>query len=226
MKEKILKGKKVSLLHPKVKLETNQMNQAVAKTLMSEAEYLIFEEKSKIKHEFMDGEILAMAGATRRHNLATSNISTELSLKLRETDCEVYANDFRVKIRDGHNVYPDVAVACGEIETENNETTLLNPAVIFEVLSKSTEKRDRSDKAEDYYKLDSLQDYVLVSQYRVRVEHFAREKNNVWTLKIYENLDDVVELTSIRCEIPLSLIYLKLKISPLKLIERKKKNGK
>lgn len=202
------------------------MNQAVAERLMSEAEYLAFEDRTKIKHEFMDGEIFAMAGATRRHNLATSNVLTELNLQLRRTDCEVYASDFRVKIREGHNVYPDVAVACGEIKTENNETTLLNPTVVFEVLSRSTEKRDRGDKAEDYFKLASLKDYVLVSQYRVRVEHFSRRENNVWTLKIYESLEDVVELESIDCEISLEMIYLKLKLSPLKLIEKKKKNGK
>ena len=202
------------------------MSQATAEKLLTEEEYLAFEEKSKIKHEFMDGEIYAMAGATRRHNLATNNISTELNLQLRETDCEVYASDFRVKIREGHNVYPDVAVACDEISTENSDTTLLNPVVVFEVLSRSTEKRDRGEKAEDYFKLESLQDYVLVSQYRVRVEHFSRQKNNVWTLKIYENLDDVVELKSINCQVPLKLIYLKLKLPPLKLVEKKKKNGK
>jgi len=201
-------------------------NLAVKEDLMSEAEYLIFNEKSKIKYEFMDGEIFSMAGATRRHNLATTNISTELNLQLRETDCEVYASDFRVKIRDGHNIYPDVVVACREIEIEGNDTTLLNPIVVFEVLSKSTEKRDRGDKAEDYYRIESLQDYVLVSQYRVRVEHFSRQKNNVWTLKIYENLEDALELKSIDCHIALKLIYLKLNISPLKLVERRKKNGK
>lgn len=202
------------------------MSLAVAENLMSEAEYLALEEKSRIKHEFMDGEIFAMAGATRKHNLATSNISRILGNALEKTDCEVYASDFRVKIRDGHNVYPDVAVACGNIETEGNDTTLLSPVVVFEVLSKSTEKRDRGDKAEDYFKLNSLQDYVLVSQYRVRVEHFSRQKNNVWTLKIYENLNDVVELNSIKCEVSLKLIYLKLNIPPLKLVERKGKNGK
>lgn len=202
------------------------MNRATAETLMSEEEYLAFEEKSKIKHEFMDGEIFSMAGATRRHNLATTNISRVLGNQLLETDCEVYVNDFRVKIRDGHNVYPDVAVACNKISTENNETTLLNPVVVFEVLSKSTEKRDRGEKAEDYYKLNSLQDYVLVSQYRVRVEHFSRQKNNEWILKIYEDLEDIVELKSINCTIPLKLIYLKIKISSLKLVEEKKKNGK
>ena len=200
-------------------------NLAVKKGLISEAEYLAFEEKSKIR-QFMDGEIFAMAGATHRHNLATTNISTELNIQLRETDCEVYATDFRVKIRDGHNVYTDVAVACGDIDVEGNETTLLNPIVVFEVLSKSTEKRDRGDKAEDYFRLKSLQEYLLVSQYRVRVKHFSRQKNNDWTLRFYEDLNDLIELKSINCEISLELIYFKLKFSPLKLVERRRKNGK
>lgn len=207
------------------------MKQAVAEKnvtekFISEAEYLSLETSSKIKHEYMDGEILAMAGASRRHNLATANITRGLGNQLEKTDCEVYASDFRVKIRDGHYVYPDVAVACGDIETEANDMTLLNPIVVFEVLSKSTEKRDRSDKAEDYFRLESLQDYILVSQYRVRVEHFSRQKNNVWTLNIYEDLTDALELNSINCRISLSLIYLKLSLTRLKLIDEKRKNGK
>lgn len=204
------------------------MSQTAAKSenLMTVEEYLAFEEKSKIKHEYMDGEIFSMTGASRNHSLAGTNIATELNLQLRETDCEVHANDFRVHIRTGHYVYPDAAVACGEVLTADNDLTLMNPVVVFEVLSKSTESRDRGDKAEDYYRLESLQDYILVSQYRVRVEHFSRQKNNEWTLKIYEELADVVELKSVDCKISLKLIYLKLKLSPLKLIEKKKKNGK
>lgn len=202
------------------------MNQAAAEKIMSEQEYLAFEEKSKIRHEYMDGEIFSMAGGTRKHSLARTNISTELSLQVRETDCEVHAGELRIRVRNGHNVYPDVAVACGDILTADDDKTLLNPIVVFEVLSKSTEKRDRGEKAEDYYKLNSLQDYVLVSQYRVRVEHFSRQKNNEWILKIYEDLKDVVELKSINCKISLKLIYLKIKISSLKLGEEKKKNGK
>jgi Uma2 family endonuclease len=202
------------------------MDRAVAERFITEEEYFALEKKSKIKHEYMDGEIFSMAGATRRHNLATANIVRGLGNELEKTDCEVYASDFRVKIREGHNVYPDVAVACGEIQTEGNETTLLNPVVVFEVLSKSTEKRDRGDKAEDYFRLESLEDYILVSPDRLRVEHFSRQKNNEWTLKIYENSEDVLEINSINCRISLSLIYLKLKLSPLKLIEKKKKNGK
>lgn len=201
------------------------MNQAVAEKLMSEAEYLAFEEKSKVRHEFMDGEMFAMAGATRKHNLLSTNVSTELNLQLRETDCEVYASDFRVKIREGHNVYPDVAVACDEILTQSNETILLNPTVVFEVLSKSTEKRDRGDKAEDYFRLDSLTEYVLVSQYRIRVEHFSRQKNNVWTLNIYEDLENVIELESINVKISLKSVYLKLKMPPLELVKKRNSNG-
>ncbi len=193
-------------------------NLAVNEKLMTEAEYHAFEEKSKIKHEFMDGEIFAMAGATRKHNLASTNISTELNLQLRPTDCEDYASDFRVKVRGGHFVYPDVAVACGEIEIEDSDKTLVNPIVIFEVLSKSTEKRDRGEKLEDYFRLESLKGYILVSQYYIRVEHYSRQKNNVWTLNIYEDLKDAVELNSIDCRISLELIYLKLNISPLKLV--------
>ena len=202
------------------------MSQAVAEKFITKQEYLAFERKSKIKHEYMDGEICSMAGASRRHNLATTNIARVLGNAFEKTDCEVYASDFRVKIREGHNVYPDVAVACDKILTEGNDTTLLNPIVIFEVLSKSTEKRDHGDKAEDYFRLDLLKDYVLVSQYRVRVEHFTKHSNNEWTLKIYENLEDEVHLKSLNCRISLDLIYLKLKLSPLVLIEKNKKNGK
>ncbi len=202
------------------------MNQAKSEKIMSEEEYLAFEEKSKIRHEYMDGEIFSMAGGTRKHSLAGTNISTELSLQLRDSDCEVHAGEFRIRVRGGHNVYPDVAVACGDILTVDDDKTLLNPIVVFEVLSKSTEKRDRGEKAEDYFKLSSLKDYILVSQYRVRVEHYARQRNNEWTLKFFEDLTDVVELKSINCKISLKLIYLKLNITPLKLVEQKKKNGK
>jgi Uma2 family endonuclease len=102
------------------------MNPATAEKFLSEEEYLAFEEKSKIRHEYLDDEIFAIAGATRKHNLATTNISTELSLQLREKDCEVYSIDFHVKVRGGHHVYPDVAAVCGDIQTTDNDKTLLD----------------------------------------------------------------------------------------------------
>ncbi len=202
------------------------MSKVATDDYLAENEYYLLEEESEIRHEYMDGELFTMAGATRKHNLISSNISTELSLKLRETDCELYAGDFLVNLRAGHDVYPDIAVACGEIETNENETVLFNPVVVFEVLSKSTEQRDRGDKAEDYFKLKSLKDYVLVSQKRIRVEHFSKQKNNVWTLKIYEKLDDIVDLKSLNCEISIELIYLKLKLPPMSLVEEKSQSAK
>lgn len=188
---------------------------------MTEEEYLAFEEKSKIRHEFMDGHIFAMAGVKRNYSLASTNISTELNLQLREKDCEVHTTDFRVRVRLGHYVYPDVGVACGGIEVVDNDTTLLNPIVVFEVLSKSTEKRDRGDKQEDYFNLPSVKDYILVSQDRVKVEHYHREANKKWSLQIYYDPKETLILDSIECEIPLRLIYLKMKIAPLKLVEKK-----
>ena len=205
------------------------MRRSVAKTageLMTVEEYLAFEERSRIKHEYMDGEIFAMAGAKRNHSLVGNNISTELNLQLREKNCEVHANDFRVKIRENHYVYPDVVVACGEIKVNDKNTTLINPMVIVEVLSKSTEKRDRGDKLEDYFKMESVEDYVLVTQDRVKVEHYHRESNNKWILRIYESLEDSLVLDSIDCRVPLKLIYLKVSIAQLSLVDSKKKNGK
>ena len=140
------------------------MSQALAKkeTLMSVAEYLAFEAKSKRKHEYMDGEVFAMAGVKRNHSLIGSNATTDLNIQLREKPCEVHGSDIKIRIREGHYVYPDVSVVCNEINFDANNTTLLNPIVIFEVLSKSTEARDRGDKAEDYFKLESLQNYVMI----------------------------------------------------------------
>lgn len=194
------------------------MSKVAVDNFLSESEYYSLEEESKIRHEYIDGELFAMAGATRKHNLLNTNITRALGNGLEDTDCEVYAGDFLVKLRDGHDVYPDVAVACGDIDTNENETILFNPTVVFEVLSKSTEQRDRGDKAEDYFRLKSLKDYVLISQNRVRVEHFSKQKNNVWTLKIFENLDEVVDLKSINCKINLEFIYLKLKLPPMSLV--------
>jgi Uma2 family endonuclease len=201
-------------------------NLAPKQKLMSETEYLAFEEKSKIRHEFMDGEIFSMAGVKRNHSIASTNISRVLGNQLLETNCEVHSTDFRVRVRNGHYVYPDIAVACNNIEIADNDTTLLNPTVIFEVLSKSTEKRDRGDKQEDYFNLESVKDYILVSQDRVKVEHYHREKNNKWTLQIHTNIDDTFVLDSIRCKISLSEIYHKLNITPLQLVKSNKKNGK
>lgn len=142
------------------------MSKALAKKILSVDEYLEFEEKSKQKHEYIDGEVLLMAGASRRHSRIASNIGGELFGQLKGKNCEVHYGDLRLRVRETHYVYGDVAVFCGEpeIEVYKETETLLNPKVIFEVLSKSTEARDRGEKAEDYRQLVSLSDYLFVSK--------------------------------------------------------------
>jgi Uma2 family endonuclease len=200
------------------------MSQALAKNqeFISVEGYLVFEEKSKRKHEYMDGEVFAMAGVKRSHSLIGSNVTTELNIKLRERPCEVHGSDIKVLIREGHYVYPDVSVVCDEINFDTNNTTLFNPIVIFEVLSKSTEARDRGEKAEDYFKLESLRDYVMIAQNRVRIEHYSRISGGKWTFEVLESLDDSLILDSIGCKLSLKNIYSKVELKPLKLVKRKK----
>jgi Uma2 family endonuclease len=113
-------------------------------------------------------------------------------------------------------------VACGEINFIANDTTLLNPVVVFEVLSKSTESRDRGEKAEDYFRLASLRDYVMIAQNRARVEHFSRQDDGKWLFEVLENLADVLVLSSIGCQIPLKDIYARVDLKPLKLVKKRK----
>jgi Uma2 family endonuclease len=186
------------------------------------AEYLAFEEKSKRKHEFMDGEIFAIAGVKRNHSTISQNISRRAGNQLEDKPCKVHGSDIKIRIREGHYVYPDVSVVCDEIDFDSNNTTLLNPIVVFEVLSKSTEARDRGDKREDYLNLESLRDYVMIAQNRVRVEHYSKIQKGKWTFEVLENIEDVLVLDSIECQISLKNIYSKVELKPLKLIKNKK----
>ncbi|MET0753326.1 MAG: Uma2 family endonuclease [Pyrinomonadaceae bacterium] len=188
--------------------------------------YLVFEEKSKIKHEYMDGEIFAMSGVKRNHSFTTGNIFRHLANQLEGKNCEVHQSDIKVRVRETHFVYPDVIVGCGELNWESNESVWLNPQVVFEVLSKSTEARDRGDKAHDYRRLPSLTDYILVSQKEMLVEHYIRQDDGSWKLIEYTQANNKIVLTSINCELSLSDIYFRVQFPKLKLVKPKKKNGK
>ena len=199
-------------------------NLAVKEHLMSEAEYLVFEEKSHIKHEFMNGEVFAMAGGRRFHSLTISNIARHLGNQLEGKSCEVHRNDLRVKIKPAHYVYPDVVIACDVKLVENIFDTLENPQVIFEVLSKSTAYRDKTEKRMDYLDLESLTDYVIVHQVEMRVEHYERVSQKEWTLRIYDQASQAISLNSIECSLSLSEIYQNVEFpANLKLIKAKKK---
>lgn len=169
--------------------------------------YLVFERASHEKHELIDGDVRAMTGASRKHNLINFNITVALGTQLRGRPCEGYANDMRVRVPNHNYVYPDIAIVCGEAQIEDDQLdTLLNPAVIIEVLSPSTEQYDRGTKFEHYRALESLQEYVLVSQAQPHIERYVRHEAG-WLLTEVKGLDAVMELSSVGCTLTLSDVY-------------------
>ena len=173
-------------------------------------EYLAFERSSEEKHEYYAGEIFAMSGASREHNLIVTNTVVSLGGQLSNKPCEVYPSDMRVKINSIKYTYPDVTVVCGEPRFANGEfDTLLNPTVIVEVLSDSTENYDRGKKFEHYRTLDSLQEYVLIAQDEIHTEHYIRA-NNKWVLTEAKSIEASVELSSINCTLSLADVYRKV----------------
>jgi Uma2 family endonuclease len=199
----------------------NQGNLAETKKLYTVEEYLAFERTADEKHEYIDGEIIplhesreikAMAGASRRHNLITGNVFGEIRDQLKGKNCESYPNDMRVRMSASRYSYPDVVVVCGEPQFADNEfDVLLNPTVLVEVLSFSTRFRDKTEKLEDFRKLESLKECLLIEQDKIFIEHYIKQTPNQWLLRIYENAGEIVNLESIGCGIAVSDIYLQVK---------------
>ena len=185
-----------------------------AQAIFTPEEYLARERKALDKSEYRDGRIYAMPGASREHNLIAVNVTGEFYIQLRTRSCEVYPSDMRVKVSAaGLYTYPDVIVVCDEPRFDDTHfDTLLNPTVLIEVLSPSTAAYDRGEKFASYQKLDSLCEYVLISQDRVRVEHYLRQ-GQTWDLTEFRSLDDVFSLVSIGCELSLQAIYAKVQFS-------------
>jgi Uma2 family endonuclease len=171
-------------------------------------EYLALERNAEFKSEYLDGRIVAMTGATIAHVTITGNVNGELRQRLRGGPCRAVANEMRVQVGERRRyVYPDVVAFCGEPRfMDGTLDTLLNPALVVEVLSPSTEAYDRGEKFLHYRGIESLQEYVLVAQDRVLVERFVRA-GEFWTLSTLRDLDAPLELTSVGCEIPLREIY-------------------
>jgi Uma2 family endonuclease len=178
---------------------------------ISTEDYLAFEREAREKHEFIDGEIVAMAGASETHNVIASNVFGELFVQLKNTKCRAFASDMRVKaanVKKSNYYYPDIVVTCGERKFEDGKKDgLLNPAVIIEVLSKSTKLKDRNEKLESYLSLESLSDYVLVEQDTMRIEHFSRIDAEDWKLRLVNGNSPNLILDSINCTVSLTDIY-------------------
>jgi Uma2 family endonuclease len=188
--------------------------QAIPKTYTFD-EYLEIERKAGYRSELVNGYIYAMAGASRMHNLVAGNTFGELRQQLKGRPCEAYTSDMRVKVEaTGRATYPDVVVVCGEPKfADDVKDTLLNPLVIVEVLSPSTEADDRGEKFAHYRRIDSLQEYVLLSQDRIRVEHYRRQGEQ-WLLTDVADLDSMLELPALGFSVPLRDIYDKVEFAP------------
>jgi Uma2 family endonuclease len=194
------------------------MLMAVADSIhrLTEAEYLEIERRAEFKSEFLDGEMFAMAGGTRSHSLIKCNLIRAIGNRLDGGPCRVYDSDMRVKVHvSGLYTYPDVSVACGEDQFEDeHQDTLLNPVVIVEVLSDSREAYDRGKKFEMYRQLPSLQEYWLVNQYEPRVEQYLRQDSGEWLLRDVAGLDSKLSLPSMGVTIELAKIYTDVRFLP------------
>jgi Uma2 family endonuclease len=182
------------------------------KTFYSPEEYLALERSSEAKHEYYNGEIFAMGGATEEHVSIVTNLVGELHAQLKIGPCKVYSNDLRVQVSPtGLYTYPDVIVLCEKPRfSDKQEDTLLNPALIIEVLSESTKDYDRGGKFEQYRSIDSFVEYLLVAQDRPHVEHHTRQADGSWLLQETNNLEDMIQLKSIPCSLRMADIYSKI----------------
>lgn len=172
-----------------------------------EEEYFELQRNSEEKYELHNGTIVAMSGGTKRHSAITANVSSELRNMLKGKKCQVFSSDLTVSVRQKNSYYhPDCTVVCGDIKVDDSIAES-NPTVIIEVLSESTELFDRTEKFYAYQTLDSLQEYVLISQKKPMIEIFTRTESDFWLLRSENQLDGKIMLNSIQVELDLSEIY-------------------
>ena len=182
---------------------------AVARQFVSPQEYLAIERVSEIRHEYYAGQMYAMSGGSYEHSSISSNIIRHIGNRLHSSSCRVHGSNLRVKVDpSGLYTYPDALVLCERpIFDDAQKDTVLNPVVIFEVLSDSTEKNDRGMKFEHYRKIPSLKQYVLFSQRRPHVDYFSLDERGEWVVGEVNGLDGVLELGLIEVSLPLAEIY-------------------
>jgi Uma2 family endonuclease len=190
------------------------MASAAVKPRVSVAEYLAFERAAETKHEYRDGEIIAMPGVKRPHDLIAMNLIFELMGRLRQSPHEVHGPEMRVCVEpDGLYTYPDISIFRAEPKVlDSYQDTLLDPCVIFEILSPSTEDYDRGEKFRRYRRVASLREYVLVAQDRIRVERYVRGAGR-WKKTVLERGEDVLVLESVGCEVPVGAIYTRVPLT-------------
>jgi len=174
---------------------------------LTEQQYLVNERAADYKSKFLDGVMYAMSGGSPRHADLHGNIYAELRTQLRGGPCKAYNSDLRVRVSSRMYTYPDVSVVCGKPAFGDEEDNLLNPVVIFEVLSPSTEGYDRGLKFQHYRTIPSLREYVLVEQDKVQVEQYIRQDDGTWMLRDHKSEEADLKMDSIGATLPLRLIY-------------------
>jgi len=189
---------------------------AQAQPRLTPEQYLEAERAAELKHEYYNGQMYAMSGGSYRHAQIIGNLTIELGTGLKRRPCSVVPNDLRLRVSpNGLYTYPDVIVICGDPRfADDRRDTLLNPALIAEVLSPSTEAYDRGFKSAQYRTVDSLEAYALVSQLEPRVEVFRRQPGGHWLLSEAVGLDAVCQFDSLDCAVPLAEIYAKVTFGP------------
>jgi Uma2 family endonuclease len=171
-------------------------------------DYFMVELESVTRHEFLDGEIFAMAGASLAHNHITSNVHALLRTGLRGSGCSAFTSDLRIATPAGLFTYPDVSVVCGTVElVAARPDTATNPTLLVEVLSDATRAYDRGKKFELYKKIPSLTEYLTIEQRAVRVEHWQRGVRASWTAKVHSRRSGIVRLRAGRLALPVAEIY-------------------
>jgi Uma2 family endonuclease len=177
-------------------------------TKVTAEEYLALDRAAEFRSEFIDGEIIAMSGGSMRHSGVKINLAGEFRDALRGTPCRAFDSDFRVRVSPRMYTYPDLTVVCGKpMLADDRQDILLNPKVIFEVLSPSTEYYDRGVKFRRYREIESLTDYILVDQDQARIEQFTRGDSHTWTLRDYQSASETLLIESIGISVPIARIY-------------------
>jgi Uma2 family endonuclease len=182
------------------------------KTKISVEDYLEGEKVSPIRHEYFHGEVFAMAGASDNHNRIARNFVNILSNHLKDSPCEPFFNDIKIRVTPNVYYYPDILVTCET--TPENPYFRNNPVLIIEVVSKSTERIDRREKVFLYQQIESLKEYVVVDQFEKKVQVHRRQSNGGWIMYLFNEVSDVVELSSIDLNIPLPEIYQRVTFEP------------
>lgn len=187
---------------------------------LSEEEYLAIESRAPFKSEFYAGEMFAMAGASRIHNELKDNLVIEIGGRLKGGPCRTYSADMRVKVeRTGLYTYPDIAIVCEppQFEEIQGVETLLNPRIIIEILSESTESYDRGAKFKQFQRIPSVVEYILVSQEEMSIERFVRQSDNTWLITTFDDPAGEFSLDSVPVRIPLADIYRGVELKPMPL---------